>query len=121
MKISDRDVCLVAKKLKIDTNLIPLNYFKRSLEVELEHGKVNLITNVTDNDLVKTGKIALAHINEYPDYYDRLEVMEEEASEYWKNREKPYIYLNNSLFTNNFGLIALLGLIVFIIYWYYFR
>ena len=36
-------------------------------------------TNVTDDDPVTTGKIALAHLNEFSDYYARLERMEKEA------------------------------------------
>ncbi|HEX9380836.1 MAG TPA: DUF5661 family protein, partial [Gaiellaceae bacterium] len=46
---------------------------------ELEHGLHDLLTNVTGDDPVVTGKIALAHLNEFPDYYTRLERMEEEA------------------------------------------
>jgi len=49
------------------------------LDVELEHGNHDLSTNVTDNDEVITGKIALAHLNEFPDYYTRLKKMESEA------------------------------------------
>ena len=53
--------------------------FRRGMEVELEHGLHDLLTNVTDDDPVVTGKIALAHLNEFPDYYLRLERMELEA------------------------------------------
>jgi Protein of unknown function (DUF5661) len=53
--------------------------FRRGLDVELEHGLHDPATNVTDDDPVTTGKIALAHLNEFPDYYTRLERMEEEA------------------------------------------
>jgi hypothetical protein len=38
---------------------------------------------VTNDDPILSGKIALAHLNEFPDYYDRLEKMEKEADEYW--------------------------------------
>jgi len=51
------------------------------LDVELEHGLVNLSTNVTGDDPILTGKIALAHLNEFADYYTRLEKMEREAKE----------------------------------------
>lgn len=47
--------------------------------MELEHGLHDASTNVTDDDPLTTGKIALAHLNEFPDYYTRLEHMEEEA------------------------------------------
>jgi Protein of unknown function (DUF5661) len=53
--------------------------FRAGLEVELEHGLQDPSTNVADDDPITTGKIALAHLNEFPDYYTRLERMEEEA------------------------------------------
>lgn len=53
--------------------------FLAGMIVELEHGLRDSETNVTNNDPVLTGKIALAHLNEMDDYYDRLEVMENEA------------------------------------------
>jgi hypothetical protein len=49
------------------------------MEVELEHGLQDALTNVTDDDPIVTAKIALAHLNEFPDYYARLERMEDEA------------------------------------------
>jgi hypothetical protein len=56
-----------------------LDEFRAGMDVELEHGIHDLATNVTDDDAVVTGKIALAHLNEFPDYYVRLERMEAEA------------------------------------------
>jgi hypothetical protein len=56
------------------------------LEVELEHGYRDPLTNVTNDDPVITGKIALAHLYEFPDYYTRLSKLEREATEYWKTR-----------------------------------
>jgi Protein of unknown function (DUF5661) len=53
--------------------------FRRGMNVELEHGLHDLLTNVTGDDPVVTGKIALAHLHEFPDYYSRLEQMEEQA------------------------------------------
>jgi hypothetical protein len=47
--------------------------------VELEHGLRDLLTNVTDDEPIVTGKIALAHLKEFPDYYSRLARMEAEA------------------------------------------
>jgi hypothetical protein len=58
---------------------VDLEQFRMGLEVELEHGVRNVVTNVTNDDLVLTGKIALAHLMELPDYYTRLLRMEEEA------------------------------------------
>jgi hypothetical protein len=51
--------------------------------VELEHGARDAQTNVTNDDALVTGKIALAHLKEFPDYYTRLSEMEKEADEYW--------------------------------------
>ena len=42
------------------------------MDVELEHGLHDQLTNVTQDDPLITGKIALAHLNEFPDYYTRL-------------------------------------------------
>ena len=56
-----------------------LEQFRRGMEVELEHGLRDPLTNVTDDDPIVTGKIALAHLHELPDYYTRLEQMEEQA------------------------------------------
>lgn len=56
------------------------------LDVELEHGKKDSHTNVTNDDPLTTGKIALAHLNEFPDYYTRLDKLEEDAKKFWKNK-----------------------------------
>jgi hypothetical protein len=64
--------------------------FRMGLEVELEHGRRDPATNVTDDDELVTGKIARAHLNEFPDYYTRLAQMEAEAERHWsEHREKP--------------------------------
>lgn len=52
-------------------------------DVELEHGLHDPATDVTHDDPLVTGKIASAHLNEFPDYYTRLEQMEEEAERDW--------------------------------------
>lgn len=57
--------------------------FRMGMDVELEHGSRDSETNVTDDDVVITAKIARAHLNEFPDYYSRLAVMEAEAEAYW--------------------------------------
>lgn len=57
--------------------------FRMGMEVELEHGLHDPETNVTGNDPLLTGKIAWAHLKEFPDYYTRLKQMEEEADAYW--------------------------------------
>jgi hypothetical protein len=60
--------------------------FRIGMNVELEHGLHDLLTNVSDDDPRVTAKIALAHLNEFPDYYTRLERMEEEAKRDWAGR-----------------------------------
>lgn len=93
MSISDKKAKTVAAKLHIDLQLLPLEYWKHAMKVELEHGKRSAVTNVTNDDLLTTGKIALAHILEYPDYYLRLAKMEAEAERYWAGKKKPDIFL----------------------------
>ena len=58
---------------------IPLESFRRGLEVELEHGIIFADANVTNNHPILTGKIVLAHLKETMDYYERLEVAELEG------------------------------------------
>ena len=68
---SINDVLKVAKILNIDFTKFSLNDFITGINIEFEHGLVNPLTNVTNNDLLTTSKIALAHLNEYPDYYNK--------------------------------------------------
>jgi DNA-directed RNA polymerase alpha subunit len=72
-------------KMEIDWSRFNVEQFRMGLDVELEHGKVNPETNVTGDNPTTTGKIALAHLNEFADYYDRLEKMEEEAKAFWQD------------------------------------
>jgi hypothetical protein len=76
------------KKLDIDWKRFDIEQFRMGMDVELEHGSRDALTNVTNNDPLMTAKIALAHLNEFPDYYTRLEAMEEEAEEYWEQQNK---------------------------------
>ena len=73
----------IGDTLGIDWNKIEVEQFRMGLEVELEHGFVDPKTNVTNDDALLTGKIASAHLNEFPDYYTRLAKMEEEADIFW--------------------------------------
>ena len=57
------------------------------MDVELEHGTHDLDTNVTDDNVEVTAKIARAHLKEFPDYYTRLEKMEAEAERYWESQQ----------------------------------
>lgn len=73
----------IGEELGIMWDKFDLDQFRRGMDVELEHGLTGLVTNVTDDDPLTTGKIAYAHLNEFPDYYDRLDKMEEEAKKFW--------------------------------------
>jgi hypothetical protein len=66
-----------------DTSPFDVEQFRMGMDVELEHGTQDLETNVTDDDVTVTAKIARAHLNEFRDYYSRLAVMEAEAEAYW--------------------------------------
>lgn len=69
----------IGEKLGIDWSKFDVEQFRMGMDVELEHGLIDPNTNVSDDDPLTTGKIALAYLNEFPDYYTRLEKMEEEA------------------------------------------
>ena len=77
------DARRIGEQVGIDWQTAPFDVeqFRIGLGVELEHGLHDPATNVTDDDPLVTGKIALAHLNEFPDYYTRLARMEEEAKQ----------------------------------------
>jgi hypothetical protein len=79
----------IGEEIGIDWASAPfdVDQFRIGMNVELEHGQHDLATNVTDDNPHVTAKIALAHLNEFPDYYTRLERMEEEAKRDWKQRQ----------------------------------
>jgi hypothetical protein len=78
----------VGEEIGIDWASAPfdVDQFRIGMNVELEHGLHDPLTNVSDDDPHVTAKIALAHLNEFPDYYTRLEQMEEEAKRDWQQR-----------------------------------
>lgn len=72
----------IGESLGLDWSRFDVEQFRMGMNVELEHGVVDSHTNVTNDDPLTTGKIALAHLNEFPDYYTRLYEMEEEAEKF---------------------------------------
>jgi hypothetical protein len=69
----------VGSSLNVAWDKIDIEQFRRGMDIEFEHGTHDPQTDVTHDDVLLTGKIALAHLKEFPDYYERLERMEEEA------------------------------------------
>jgi hypothetical protein len=69
----------VGDQIGVDWDRFDLEQFRAGMDVEYEHGSHDPQTDVTGDDPILTGKIALAHMKEFPDYYVRLERMEEEA------------------------------------------
>jgi Protein of unknown function (DUF5661) len=67
-----------------DSSPFDVEQFRDGMEVELEHGSHDPETDVTGDDPLLTGKIAWAHLKEFPDYYTRLDAMEEEADREWE-------------------------------------
>ncbi len=78
----------IGERIGIDwsSSRFDVEQFRMGLHVELEHGLHDPDTNVTDDDEITTGKIARAHLNEFPDYYTRLARMEAEAERDWADR-----------------------------------
>ncbi|CUS05895.1 conserved protein of unknown function [Candidatus Promineifilum breve] len=73
----------IGDEIGVDWARYPLEEFRLGLAVELEHGAHDPQTNVTGDDEITTGKIALAHLKEIRDYYSRLAIMERDAEAYW--------------------------------------
>lgn len=84
--IAASEAAEVADILRVDFAAVDFDFdqFHRGMRVELQHGTGDPDTNITNDDLVTTGKIALAHLNEIPDYYTRLAAMEAAA----RNRDQ---------------------------------
>jgi hypothetical protein len=78
------DARRIGGQLGVDWREFDVEQFRMGLDVELEHGRRDPETNVTNDDPLTTGKIALAHLREFPDYYTRLEKMEKEADAFHK-------------------------------------
>jgi len=78
---TSEEAIIIGEQLGINWSKFDVEQFRAGMDVELEHGLIDPHTNVTNDDPLTTGKIALAHLNELPDYYTRLEKMEKEAEE----------------------------------------
>lgn len=76
----------IGEMLGADWTKFDVEQFQMGLDIELEHGTKEPHTNITNDDTMMTGKIALAHLNEFPDYYTRLEELERKADEYWASK-----------------------------------
>jgi len=77
--VTKKEAALILKQVNAEKMPVPLEEFRRGLEVELEHGTMFRDANVTNNHPLLTGKIVLAHLKEMMDYYERLEVAELEG------------------------------------------
>lgn len=101
LSVNQEQAYIIGNSLNVNWNKVDIHQFRRGLEVELEHGLIDDSTDVTHNDMLLTGKIALAHLNELDDYYSRLELIENaQFSSLDKNFEENKSY--KSLYT---GLI----------------
>lgn len=69
--VSRLDVIKLASNLGIKFDKFTLDDLIEGINIEMEHGMINPETNVTNDDLETTMKIALAHLNEYPNYYNK--------------------------------------------------
>ncbi len=78
----------IGESLEVTWKKFDVEQFRMGLDVELEHGTENALTNVSNDNPLTTGKIALAHLNEFPDYYTRLKKMEKEADAFWAQKNK---------------------------------
>ena len=76
----------IGDEIGVDWSRFDVEQFRAGLDVEFEHGSHDPQTDVTGDDPILTGKIALAHMKEFPDYYERLERMEQQAKKDWTGR-----------------------------------
>ena len=87
-KTTPQEARRIGDEIGVDWNRVDLEQFRAGLDVEFEHGSHDPQTDVTGDDPILTGKIALAHVKEFPDYYERLERMEEQAKRDWAGKRQ---------------------------------
>jgi hypothetical protein len=85
----------IGRKLGVDFRVISPAIFRKGMKIELEHGKKHRLTNVTNDDLLMTGKITVAHLMEFPNYYEELIEMEKRLKKQWKGYKKPRILVKS--------------------------
>jgi hypothetical protein len=78
-QVSEAEAAAIQAQVGGEAELVPVEEFRRGLQVELEHGLMFPDANVTNNHPILTGKIVLAHLKETLDYYARLDVAELEG------------------------------------------
>ena len=86
-KITLNQAKAIGEQLGISWDNFDVAQFHAGMGVELEHGTISPKTDVTSDDPLKTAKIALAHLTEYPDYYTRLAKMDAEAKSFWASKK----------------------------------
>jgi hypothetical protein len=86
-KISIEEARRVGDEIGGDWDRFELDQFRQGIDVELEHGSHDPQADVSGDDPIVTGKIALAHMKEFPDYYERLERMEQQAARDWTSKD----------------------------------
>ena len=77
-------------RYSLNMNVIPLSILKRAVQIEFEH------KDIIGHDIDKAFHIVMAHLREFPDYYQRLIKMEADASRFWSGKVKPNIYNHNA-------------------------
>lgn len=86
--VTPEQAAAIGQSIGIDWETSPfdIEQFRAGMDIEFEHGSHDPQTDVTNNDPITTGKIAWAHLKEFPDYYDRLEAMETQAHKDWDGK-----------------------------------
>lgn len=86
-RFSAEEAKKIGEQLGIRWDKWDVEQFRMGMDVELEHGTISPATNITDDNPLMTGKIALAHLNEFADYYTRLAKLEKEAGKFWGKKD----------------------------------
>ena len=84
-----QDALYAAKVLEIKFDKFSPKEFLDGINIELEHGFISPKTNVTNDNLIVTAKIALANLNEFPNYYSK-EYGIKQFEKFLQNKLKKY-------------------------------
>jgi hypothetical protein len=87
-KITLKDAFHIGKRLGVNFDVIPVEILRYGMSIEMEH------KSVIGSSKLKAAKIALAHLEEFPNYYEALEKMENKLKRQWKGKRKPRIFIS---------------------------
>jgi hypothetical protein len=81
-QISPADAKRIGEALHLDWDHVDLEQFRQELMGKQTQEIGDPETALTHDGVLQTGQVVLAHMEEFPDYFSRLEKLRAEADDY---------------------------------------